>query len=275
MLARQHKLRLNANSIVGYVTSRGKPRIALDVGTDSVFFNNPDLPDTRSEMALPLRIGGRVIGALDVQSSKPNVFTNEDIVTLAVLADQVAIAIENTRLFGEARRALVESELTFGRYIKQEWNAFSSQAKNTAYIFDGISTVPMQSRSQPEKVKTLMQTGRLSLEKDTNDITVPIKFRGQTVGFLDVRSKKGNRQWTRDEITMLESAAERAALALENARLVESAQRRATRERAIGEISSRIGTVSDVDAIMQTAIEELGRRLNGIANITFELEKNQ
>jgi GAF domain-containing protein len=120
-----------------------------------------------------------------------------------------------------------------------------------------------------------MQTGRLSLEKDTNDITVPIKFRGQTVGFLDVRSKKGNRQWTRDEITMLESAAERAALALENARLVESAQRRATRERAIGEISSRIGTVSDVDAIMQTAIEELGRRLNGIANITFELEKNQ
>jgi GAF domain-containing protein len=93
------------------------------------------------------------------------------------------------------------------------------------------------------------------------------------VGYLEVNSKKGSRQWTRDEITLLESAAERAALALENARLVESAQRRASRERAIGEISSRIGAVSDIDAIMQTAVEELGRRIGGTAEVTLELNR--
>ena len=88
---------------------------------------------------------------------------------------------------------------------------------------------------------------------------------------LDVRSKTGHREWTQDEITLLEAAAERAALALENARLVESAQRRAARERAIGEISSKIGTYSDMNAILQSAVEELGRRIGGATEVTIEL----
>lgn len=271
MLEREHKLRLDSNSIVGYVTSRGGPRLALDVGKDAVFFNNPDLPNTRSEMALPLNVGGRTIGALDVQSTEANAFTEEDVATLTILADQIAIAIENARLFSEARNALAESEQTFERYIKQEWSAFAGTVKSTGYIFDGSRTLPLQARGQREKVKTLAQTGRLSLELEAGEFTVPIRFRGHTVGFLEIKSKHGSRQWTRDELSLLEAAAERAALALENARLVESAQRRATRERAIGEISSRIGAMSDIDAIMQTAVEELGRKISGTMEVTIEL----
>lgn len=271
MLDRQHKLKLDSNSIVGFATSHNEPRIALDVGADSVYFNNPDLPNTRSEIALPLRISGRVIGALDVQSIQPNAFTKEDVATLTILADQVAIAIENARLFSESSAALAETEKTFERYIKQEWGTFAGQAKSTGYLFDGIRTLSIKPKGQQEKVKALAQTGRLSLEKASSEITIPIRLRGQIVGFLEVNSKKGSRQWTRDEITLLESAAERAALALENARLVETAQRRASRERAIGEISSRIGTVTDVDAIMQMAVEELGRKISGAMEITIEL----
>jgi GAF domain-containing protein len=271
MLNRQHRLRLDSNSIVGFVTSRNEPRVALDVGADSVYFNNPDLPDTRSELALPLRISGRVIGALDVQSVQANAFSEEDVATLTILADQVAIAIENARLFSESNAALSETERTFERYIKQEWGSFASQAKSTGYLFDGNRTLSIQPRGQQEKVKALAQTGRLSLEKASREITVPIKLRGQTVGFLEVSSKKGSRQWTRDELTLLEAAAERAALALENARLVESAQRRASRERAIGEISSRIGAVTNVDTIMQMAVEELGRKISGAMEVTIEL----
>jgi GAF domain-containing protein len=271
MLDRQHKLKLDSNSIVGFATSHNEPRIALDVGADSVYFNNPDLPNTRSEIALPLRISGRVIGALDVQSVQPNAFSEEDVATLTILADQVAIAIENARLFSESSAALTETEKTFERYIKREWGTFASQAKSTGYLFDGNHTVSIKPKGQQEKVKALAQTGRLSLEKESSEITIPIKLRGQTVGFLEVNSKKGRRQWTRDEITLLESAAERAALALENARLVETAQRRATRERAIGEISSRIGAVTDVNAIMQMAVEELGRKISGAMEVTIEL----
>src|SRR5258706_324431 len=275
MLERQHKLKLDTTSIVGYATSRGEPRIALDVGSDAVFFNNPDLPSTRSEMALPLSISGKVIGALDVQSTQSNAFTQEDIATLTTLADQVAIAIENSRLFSEAREALNKSEETFSRYIKRDWEGFASQSKNTGYVFDGTRTVALEKKVKPEKVKSLAQTGRLSLEKETTELTVPIRFRGQTVGILDIKSKKGSRQWTQDEITLLEAAAERAAFALENARLVESAQRRAARESAIGEISAKIGSVSELDAIMQTAVEELGRKIGSAAEVTLELSSEE
>jgi len=272
MLNRQHNLKLDTNSIVGFSTSRGEPRIALDVGADAVFFNNPDLPDTRSEMALPLRVGSNVIGALDVQSTEPNAFTKDDVAILSTLADQIAIAIENARLFTEAQESLNETEETFSRYVKQEWAGFANQSKNTGYVFDGNRTVALD---KAEKIKPLAKTGQLSLEKESTELTIPIKFRGQTVGILDVKSKRGNRQWTQDEITLLESAAERAAFALENARLVESAQRRSARERAIGEISTKIGAVSDIDAIMQTAVEELGRRIGGTAEVIFELGSDQ
>lgn len=271
MLERQHKLRLGSNSIIGFVTSREEPRIALDVGTDAVFFNNPDLPDTRSEMALPLRLAGRVIGALDVQSTEPNAFMEEDIATLSTLADQVAIAIENVRLFSESQNALVESQVTFDRYIKQEWSSFTRQARQTGFVFDGKKVTVLDTNRQSEQKRNLIQTGHLSLEKVSPTISIPIKLRGQTIGILDVRAKNGQREWTLDEITLLETAAERAALALENARLVENAQRRAARERAIGEISTRIGAISDLNTILQTTVEELGRKIGRATEVTIEI----
>jgi GAF domain-containing protein len=271
MLERQHRLPLDSHSIVGYSASRGEPRIALDVGTDSIYFNNPDLPDTRSEMAIPLRVAGKVIGALDVQSTETNAFSQEDINVLATLADQIAIAIENSRLFGESRQALSESQAMFNKYTQQEWSNFARQGKQNGFIFDGKQVLPLDNSLKREPAKPTIQTGSLSLEKASATIAIPIKFRGQTIGMLDIRSKNGQRFWKQDEIAMLEAAAERAALALENARLVESAQRRAARERAIGDISTRIGSVSTLESILQTAVEELGRKIGGATEVTLEL----
>ncbi len=270
MLDRRHKLKLDTNSIVGYATSRGIPRIALDVGTDAVFFDNPDLPDTRSEMALPLRVGGRVIGALDVQSTEKNAFSQVDIGVLTTLADQVAVAIENARLFSEARRALSESQATFEKYVRQEWSSFTRQARQTGFVFDGKQVIPLENEGK-QSPRSLPQTGSLSWDKASSTVSVPIRLRGQTIGVLDVRPRIGQREWTQAEITLLEAAAERAALALENARLVESAQRRAARERSIGDIAAKIGSVSDVDLILQTTVEELGRRIGGATEVTLEL----
>ncbi len=271
MLARQHKLALNLNSLVGYAASIGEPRVTLDVGTDAVYFNNPDLPDTHSEISLPLRIGGQVIGVLDVQSKQTNAFTTDDINVLTILGDQVAIAIENSRLFSDAKNALATSQTTFEKYVKQEWNAFAQQARHSGFLYDGKQITALNGQGRRDQVKRAAQTGSLSLDKATANISVPIKLRGQTIGVLDIRPKKGQRQWTQDELAMLEAAAERAALALENARLVESAQRRALRERAIGEISAKIGAVSERELILQAAVEELGRKI-GNTEIVIELE---
>ncbi len=272
MLARDHQLPLDSESIVGYVTSRGEPRIALDVGADAVYFNNPDLPDTRSEIALPLRVSGKVIGALDVQSTQTNAFSVEDVEVLSTLADQVAVAIENARLFGDAQKALGEARVTFERYVQQEWGNFAQQVRHTGYVFDGKQITVLDTSSKREPPRAI-QTGSLVLDKGKTSATVsvPIKLRGQTIGVLDVRSKRGAREWSREEIMLLEAAAERAALALENARLLEGAQRRAARERTIGEISARIGSASDFNSILRATVEEMGRRI-GAAEVVFELE---
>jgi putative methionine-R-sulfoxide reductase with GAF domain len=153
MLGRQHSLRLDSHSIVGYATSHGEARIALDVGADSVYFNNPDLPDTRSEMAIPLRVAGKVIGALDVQSTETNAFSPEDIGVLTTLADQIAIAIENAHLFGETKRALSEAQVMFEMYTQQEWRSFARQVRPSGFVFDGKQVVPLDTTSKREPIR--------------------------------------------------------------------------------------------------------------------------
>jgi len=209
-----------------------------------------------------------------VQSTQTYAFTEEDILVVSALADQIAIAIENARLFGEAQKALTDSQQTYEKYVKQSWNSFVQQARHTGFVFDGKQVMPLDHQSKREQIKTAIQTGSLSLDKASQTIAIPIKLRGQTIGVLDVRSKKGARKWTQDEITLLEAAAERAALALENARLVESAQRRAARERAIGDISAKIGAVSSFEYILQTAVEELGRKIGGATEVVMEISSD-
>jgi putative methionine-R-sulfoxide reductase with GAF domain len=124
MLARGHRLAVGMSGIVGFVTGAGRSRVARDVGYDAHYLNNPDLPETRSELALPLRVAGRVIGALDVQSVEPDAFEPEDVSVLAALADQIAVAIENTRLLQQSQIALQEARAAQRRTIRQEWDAF-------------------------------------------------------------------------------------------------------------------------------------------------------
>ncbi|MCS7178098.1 MAG: GAF domain-containing protein [Anaerolineae bacterium] len=104
MLEMGHKLRVGGPSMIGWCTAYGKPRIALDVGKEAVRFDNPLLPATRSEMALPLLSRERVIGAMTIQSDRPAAFTPEDVTVLKTVADQLATAIENAHLYQESLR---------------------------------------------------------------------------------------------------------------------------------------------------------------------------
>jgi GAF domain-containing protein len=248
MLRRDHRLRVGATGIVGTAAGQGKARIALDVGADAVYFNNPDLPDTRSEMALPLTIGEQVVGILDAQSREVGAFHEEDIAVLGILANQVSIAIENARLFSQTKQALADSQSIYQQYIKRDWAHFAQTLKHGGYSYDGIKATPLNSSPPAPPAHAL---------------TVPIKIRGLTVGNVAVRSNDPLRTWSQDEKNLAQAAAERAGLAIENFRLLTEAQRRAAKERTVGEITSRIGTSVDVREIMQTAVEELGRAMPG------------
>ena len=257
MLARKHQLKVGETGIVGYVTNTGEARIALDTGADAVFFDNPDLPDTRSEMALPLIIGNQVIGALDVQSVEPNAFSHEDVATLSTLADQVSIAIQNSHLYEETHKALAQLQTLVQRFTQEGWSQFT-HSQNLSGI------------RRSESTATLLKEP-LSLEAIKNDgyLDLPINLRGQKIGTLKMRTSDGH-QWTQDEIDIASAIIERAAIAMENARLVADAQRRATRERVIGDISASISTFSDMEGILRTAVQQLGRRLGG-AEVELEL----
>ncbi|MDH5508651.1 MAG: GAF domain-containing protein, partial [Anaerolineae bacterium] len=108
MLAAGHKLEIGGTSMIGDAISNEQARIALDVGEEAVFFRNPYLPKTRSEMALPLISRGRAVGALTIQSEQEAAYTQEDITALQTMADQVANAIENANLFEQTQERAEE-----------------------------------------------------------------------------------------------------------------------------------------------------------------------
>jgi GAF domain-containing protein len=106
-----HKLAVNSRSIVGYVAGRGEPLIVSDTAKDATYFSNPLLPDTRSEAAVPLRVGERIVGVMDVQSAHAYAFQPDDVRTLQILADQLAVAVVNSELFAETQEHLSQHRL--------------------------------------------------------------------------------------------------------------------------------------------------------------------
>lgn len=263
MLARQHKLAVEPRSIVGFVASTQSPRIALDTGADAVFFDNPDLPQTRSEMALPLKVGEQLIGVLDVQSTETNAFSQEDIAVISTLADQVALAIENARSFEKTQHALARAEETYQKYLGQLWAQFTRQARITGYAYKEGVTLSL------DKASTYSPA-----DNEKGLLRLPLTLRGQTLGVIEIRSRQPERAWKHDEIILAQAAAERAALALESAYLLEEARRRAARERTISEVTSKIGESVNLKNILRTAVEELGRAIPG-SEVSISLQPKE
>ncbi|HUG34140.1 MAG TPA: GAF domain-containing protein [Anaerolineales bacterium] len=265
MLNRGHRLELGIG-IVGTVALTGKPRIALDVGADAVFFNNPDLPATRSEMALPLKIRGETIGVLDVQSTRAGEFTDDYANILGILADQIAITIENARLFARTQQALEEVQALYNQYLQKEWKSLQGSIQNVGYWQTLSGGKPIEVPVESDDIHHALQTGQMLILKTngTNTdpaIIAPIKLRGQTIGVLNIRAAARDRVWSRDELNLVQSVTDRLALALENARLFEDTSRRAERERLVSEITGKIRSVNDPQVMIQTALEELRNAL--------------
>lgn len=260
MLNRGHRLELGSG-IVGTVAQTGTARVALDVGADAVFFDNPDLPATRSEMAIPLNVRGETIGALDVQSVKTGEFTQNVVGILGILGDQVAIAIENARLFTRTQQALTDAQTLYSQYLQKEWKAFRGKASNIGYHQSALGGKSLEAPIESAEIKQAIQRGEIVVSESGSQtepvIIVPIKLRGETIGALNIKAPEKNRRWSRDEVNMIESVSERLGLALENARLFEETNRRAERERVVSEITGKIRSVNDPQVMIQTALEEL------------------
>lgn len=257
MLARGHRLRVGAQGTVGYVTAQGEPRIALDVGKDAVFFNNPDLPETRSAMTLPLRARGEIIGALDVQSVVPSAFTGEDTEVLQALADQVAVAINNARLFQQAQESAEAERRARGELTRAAWGEVLRAQRALGFAKEGENVVPASQRWD-EEMELAMQTGEAATGGASREaLAVPIKVGGQTVAVLDAHLATGEGSWTPERVELLDALSEQIAQALDRARLYEATQRRAAREQLVGEVTGRMREALDIDSVLQTSVREM------------------
>jgi GAF domain-containing protein len=257
MLARGHRLKVGKVGIVGYVTGKGKPRIALDVGKDAVYFDNPDLPGTRSEMALPLRARGEIIGALDVQSKEPAAFSDEDVAVLQTLADQVAMAISNARLFQQAQESLEVERRAYGELSRQAWRELIHIRPDLGFVSDERGISPAGDLWEP-RMEAALKTGEITPgDGDGADLAIPIKVRGQVIGVIDARKPEDAGEWTAEEVALIQTLTEQLGVALESARLYQDAQRRAVREQLTREITDKMRRVTDVEGIVQAAVDEL------------------
>ena len=261
MLDRKHKLRVGAEGIVGTVASSGEARIALDVGEDAVYFNNPDLPQTRSEMALPLIAGGEVQGILDIQSLEANAFSADDIPTLQILADQLAIAMQNARMLRDTQEALFAARKATGEISKQGWQAMLKNIGATGYIGLSHGDVVRTNGNVDESTSQVLTTGNYMVSEDQHTIRIPIVTRGHTIGMLRLTKPPHTEPWTPEEISDVESLSDQISSTLDSARLYNEAQQRAAREQTIGEITTSITAVTEIDDIIRETVTQLGKAL--------------
>jgi methyl-accepting chemotaxis protein len=160
MLSRGHKLKVGQEGIVGYVTGTGQARIALDVGADAVHFKNPLLPETRSEMALPLKVSGRVIGALDVQSRQEAAFDEDNVAVFHMMADQLATTIENARLLNATQQTVRDLSSAAAEILAATTQQASGANEQSAAISQTTTTV--------DEVKTIAEQSVIRAQEVAN-----------------------------------------------------------------------------------------------------------
>ena len=276
MLARGHRLQLGTG-VVGFAAQTGSPRIALDVGKDAVFFNNPDLPETRSEAALPMNARGETIGILDVQSIEAEAFSANDLQILTTLANQVTIAIENARLLTETRAALVQVQEVYDEFTRTEWGRTISKAELKGFRYNSGRIEMLQKRLNGAEIVAAIRNGEITsglmdeIDGEHATIAVPVQVRGEIIGVIHVEANQASRQWIEDEVSLVKAVAERAAFALENARLFQDARRRAVKEQSISEATARISSAMNIENILHTTVVELERVL-GVSEVSIRFQ---
>ena len=248
LLEQGFRIRVGTEGIIGYVAAEKKPRLSLDVGKDVIFFDKPELNETRSELSLPLLIDNKLVGVLDLQSKDYNAFRFDEIEIFQNMADQIAAAIERALLISESQHVISQLEAISSENTRQNWKTeISLQRPAFRYTITGVHPIRING-SEDKKVG--------------NVLDIPLILRGQKIGNISLKRKSEFQKWTTQEESIARDVATQAALALENIRLVERTKERANREQMISKVSSRIRESLDLDIVLRTSAREIQKALS-------------
>lgn len=246
--ARGHRLAVGSRSLVGWVTQNRKLRVARDVAGDPFHFKNPLLPETRSELCIPLLVGERLLGALDVQSRSLDAFSESDLQALQVLADQLSVAIENAESFERAQASLSEVRSLYQQTLDTGWREV------------------VRTRA-PEMVMDIEPGGAVS----ENPIAIPLRLRNEVIGMLELHGRPEDQPLSPEELAVLETVAAQLATALESAALLQESQLRSRYDQLVTAITDEMRATLNPAFIMQNGIRQLGRAV-GATEVTVKLQ---
>ncbi|MCB0208562.1 MAG: GAF domain-containing protein [Anaerolineae bacterium] len=290
MKKRGHSILLAApRSLVARAAREGDIISIDNVRQNPNWLPNPLLPETRSEAAVPIYLGTEIVGVLDVQSDSIAGITPESQRILRALASQVATAVGNSRLFSRTQEALKRTEYLQSLYTGEAWQKLTKNTNSNFQISRSGALPPLPEGLTPEAEAALQQRQTINLKLDSSNeknngqdndgplqgaahnIATPLKLRNQVIGILGLQDNNPNRQWTSEEIALIEAVSEQMSLALENARLFEETGRRASRERIIADVTQQVWSADEIEAVMQTAVAKLGEKLQA-SEVIIRLE---
>ena len=271
MLARGHRIRVG-EGMIGWSVAHAQSRVALEAGEDALRLATLELPETRSEAALPLRSRGQVLGALTVQHTEPDAFDPNTMAVLQTMADQVAVALDNARLYTESQEALETTRLAFGELSGEAWSELLRGRTNWGYRYARQRVAPVQDETRPDMLQAGW-TGKIVQDDATTGsrLAIPVRVRDKIVGVLGFRKGGAGKGWSPDEISLLEDFAEQLGVTLESARLYEETRRRAAQEQLTSQITARMRETLDVETVLQTAVREIGEALQ-LHDLAIQLE---
>ncbi len=263
MLARGHRLKVGGTGLVGHAAQSGESRISADVRFELEHYKNPLLPETRSEAAFPLIVSGQVIGVLDVQSDRVEAFEQESVETMQIMADQLAIAIQNAKLIQQSQENIRELEAAYSRINKQDWVQFIRRSDVVGYSFDGLEIRPIMRENLSfdgcEPDTSANETVESTADFKVGAVHIPLQIRGELIGNLELWTQ--DEEFTEDDFIVLDTISSRLSQILDSARLYEDTQRRADRERLASAITAKLRASNDPHAILSTAVKELRKAL--------------
>lgn len=261
MMANGFRLKVGRQGVVGFVAQTSLPRIAFNTGEDAAWFDYPDLPHMKSELALPLIAHGKTIGVLDIQMKRESAFVEDDIKVVHILADSIAAAIINARSLDETREALDR----LARYQEEDtflaWRqALARRNMEIDYVYtSGLVNQIAPGDARIENVDRNISAITTQVTPEGRHLLLtPLRIQDHSVG---VFSFERTAPWSDDDVQLTEFVIDQLELALDNARLLEQTRLAARQERARSEIVARVRALSTTDAILRTAAEELGRAL--------------
>lgn len=273
MKAKGHSIPLDAaTSLVARAARTGQIIRVDNVREAADWLPNPLLPDTYSEMAVPIVLEGHVVGILDVQQNKIAGLDEGDASLLRNLANQVAVAIRNAHQFAGVERALKEAHEIQRRYVEQSWDRTRVTRKNVGRVQFSLG----ESASLDEAVIKKAQQQALMHKKpavvNLNDqqddpveqhaLVAPIMLRDIVIGDLQLHESNAPREWTESELALIRAVVDQVAQAAETLRLLDETQERASREQLISQISNKMRRAPDLESLLKVAVTELSRALN-------------